>query len=71
MSPRPESIRCKACGKILKNDDKIIRVSEGTLKLGKPPETKTKVEESGVWGHMHERCYLLAIRDPRAIAMLV
>jgi hypothetical protein len=60
--------RCRACGDRIYSEDDLMRVTRG--QLHESGELEDFDEESGVWGYMHRRCFLLAIRDPEAISLL-
>jgi hypothetical protein len=70
MASKTKPIRCAGCGDVLDaGASDVVQVSQGNLTA-----TKTKrprfVKEGDPWGHMHVRCFKIAIGDPDAVDVL-
>jgi hypothetical protein len=63
--------KCRGCGKELDKTAKNVvqvRLGEISKHRGKSPVFKPK--DNSTWGYMHERCFLIAIGDPKGIELL-
>lgn len=64
--------KCRGCGKKIHTDDsRIVRIALGQLHEIENGLEDFEENEDEVWGYMHERCFLLAVGDPKAIRMMV
>jgi len=70
MTEKPVSVgRCRACNKRILSGDVVSRVSVGCLHGADAGLEDFDEGQSGVWGYMHERCFLLMAGEPRALLM--
>lgn len=64
--------RCRGCTKsLIDSPEKVIAVQYGELTVGESgtPVWSVKSPTKSTWGRMHERCFLLAINDPRGVEL--
>lgn len=60
---RIKAARCIGCGKRILDEDVTMRIEHGHLY----EQDHFVQDHGGLWGYMHKKCFLLAIRDPEAI----
>jgi hypothetical protein len=59
--------KCRGCGgDLVETQERVVKVSVGKFANSKKPTWKSPKREE-VWGHMHERCFLIAIGDPEGV----
>jgi len=58
--------RCKGCGGRISPGDKVVEIATGQVHEVGDDETPS-FEQKGVWGKMHQHCFLVAVGDPAAI----
>ena len=64
-------MRCKGCGEVLGPDaGPVVRVMPGELVTASGEKLKFS-RDGKPWGHMHERCFKIAIGDPDSIDLLL
>lgn len=49
--------RCAACGKVLKDGEKVMVIEEGNHGVE---------EDAAIWGRLHELCFYRSVRSPEA-----
>ena len=70
MSEKSASVgRCRACSKRITSGDVVSRVSLGHLHGNDEGLEDFDEGQSGVWGYMHERCFLIMAGEPKALLM--
>jgi hypothetical protein len=58
--------RCRGCGGRISPTDKVVEVTSGHLHEVSE-EDLPDFEQNGIWGYMHQHCFLVAVGDPSAI----
>lgn len=74
MASNNHKLTCRGCGgDLVDTEESVVRVRTGKLVAvaDRSPAWKSSAPEKSVWGHMHERCFLIAIGDPRGVQMMV
>jgi hypothetical protein len=62
---------CRGCGRELdETEGRVVEVRLGELSQHKDKSPVFKANADGTWGRMHERCFLIAIGDPKGIELL-
>lgn len=64
--------RCRGCtGSVIDSPERVIAVQYGELSVNDAgtPVWSVKAPAKNTWGRMHERCFLLAINDPRGVEL--
>jgi len=64
--------KCRGCGEhLLDSHERVVSVQYGQLSTtdSGTPHWLVKAPTKNTWGRMHERCFLLAIGDPRGVAL--
>ena len=59
--------KCRGCGGRITPKDNVVEVGKGRLFDVDEEEDFPGFERGGVWGYMHEHCFLVAVGDPSAI----
>lgn len=59
-------MKCRGCGGRIQPTDKVVEVSNGVLHDVEEDDLPD-FEEKGIWGYMHQHCFLVAVGDPSAI----
>jgi len=65
---------CRGCGgDLIEGERRVVRIRIGQLVAvpNKSPVWKAPPPDKSIWGHMHERCFLIAIGDPQGVQMMV
>lgn len=67
---KPLTIRCRGCGgDLVKNSPESVRIAIGKIK-SVAHGIETFSEKGDAWGHMHLRCFYMAVGDPQGIDMM-
>jgi hypothetical protein len=66
MTTEHDHRKCRGCGGRIAPTDKVVEVGEGHLHEVNE-EDLPDFEQNGVWGYMHQHCFLVAVGDPAAI----
>jgi len=64
--------KCRGCNKpLLGSKERLLSVQFGELEKSDSgaPIWKVSSPTKSTWGRMHERCFLLAIGDPRGVEL--
>ena len=64
--------KCRGCGELLLDcRELVVSIQFGTLESTESgtPSWVVKAPQKSTWGRMHERCFLLAIGDPRGVEL--
>jgi hypothetical protein len=73
MASTNHKLTCRGCGgDLVDTEERVVRVRTGNFVQveNRNPAWKTEPPDKSVWGHMHERCFLVAIGDPQGVEMV-